>query len=243
MKKTFLVLLTLFLLPTRSFAMVDSDVWSYVFHLEYKNGILQTEEGMKYPYSPVPVEYIPEYKSNETDFYGIVYNMKNTEEARFGFMAPSTTVVSLGKSVFDVLAPKFADAERVAFYSKAGKLLFAVSVKDSSFCDDNLRCDSAVGESYLNCPHDCPAPVSPVTPPTPPVISPPLSPETPPIVVAPSPSTAAATSADTTYVTTSTNPTSPQKSGFDVKTILSFVGGILLITLALVVYRIKKSSE
>ena len=244
MKKLTAIFVALLLLPLYSSAMVDSEYWSYVFHLEYSQGALRVDRNAEFAYSPIPVQYAAEYRSDETDFYGVLFNMKNKEEARFGFMAPTTTVAALGKSIMNIAAPKFADVDHVSFYTKTHKHLFDVSVAGSSFCNDNGRCDANVGESYMNCPLDCPTPpadtVAPTLiglgasepPPSPLVTQPPT----------PAPDTAIATTGDTSYVATGTLGT-VTKNAVDIKTILSFVGGLLVLILAFILYRVKKNIE
>lgn len=224
--------------------MVDSEDWIYIFHLEYKQNTLQVEEGVKNSYSPVPMKFNPEYKSDESDFYGVIFNVKNKEVARFGFMAPTSVVASLGKSIMSVPAPFFADADHVTFYSRGGKMLLTISVKDSSFCNDNNKCDTSVGEDYKNCPADCPAPVN-VLPPPPiePIMTPTPEPVTPQPAITPTQPNSYATTGDASYVTTSTAPLMPVKTGIDIKTILTFIGGVLFIVIAFVFYRIQKRSQ
>jgi LPXTG-motif cell wall-anchored protein len=243
MKKYLITLFVTLSFPLSVVAMVDSDVWSYVFHLEYNQGALSVSPEAKFPYSPVPMEFVPERPSNETDFYGIIYNVKNKEEARFGFMAPTTVNLASGKSAFEVAAPKYADADHVSFYTKANKHLFDVSVKDSSFCNDNNKCDATYGEDYKNCPADCPAPVVPPTPASVEPIMTPTPPTPEPVSITPPSPSNYATSVDTSYVSTSTGTIVQTKSGLDIKTVLSFVGGILFLVLAFFFYRRKKSEN
>ena len=243
MKKLFTFFFIVALLPLRAGAMVDSDVWSYVFHLEYSQGTLGVSRDVKFPYSPIPSEFIPEYSSDKTDFYGIIYNIKNKEEARFGFMAPTSLNTASGKTALEVAAPKFADADHVAFFTKTNKHLFDVSVKDSSFCNDNNKCDTAVGEDYKNCPIDCPVPANILPEPIEPVMTPAPLPTTPePSIVTSPPSNEYTTSTDVSYLTTSTKATATVKRMVDMKTFLSFFGGILFLVLAFVFYRRKKKT-
>ena len=242
MKKLTAIFATLLLLPLYSSAMVDSEYWSYVFHLEYSQGTLRVDTNAEFAYSPIPAQYAAEYRSDETDFYGVLFNMKNKEEARFGFMAPTTTVAALGKSIMNVAAPKFADVDHVSFYTKTHKHLFDVSVAGSSFCNDNERCDAQVGESYTNCPADCPAPAT--TPPTPTDIGTSEPPPSPLMTEQPTslPGTAVATTVDTSSLTTNFSGTAT-KNGVDTKTVLLFVGGMLVLIFAFILYRVKKNIE
>ena len=240
MKKTTFALIAFLFIPLYSSAMVASEYWSYEFRLEYKQGTLGVEQGVKYPYSPIPVEYLPEYKPADADFYGIIFNIKNNEDARFGFMTPTTTVVALGKSVFSVRAPKFADADHVSFYTKSNKHLFDISVKDSSFCNDNNVCDDKVGENYKNCPFDCPIPVNI------------------PVVDQVAPTDHEPTITPTTQVVSPTNTQNTEEatSGEVIKkgnttwskaltpgVIMMLVGGILILVLGIILLRIRKNMD
>ena len=216
--------------------MVDSEYWSYQFHFEYNNGVLQVEKGVDYPYSPIPVKFEPQYDPSQADFYGVIISVKNKENARFGFMTPTTTAPGLGKSLLSVWAPSYANADHVGFYTKTGKHLFDISVKNSSFCNDNNICDENVGENGLNCPNDChtiPTTVSDLEAATGP-IQPTIVPS-----IAPLPSTQgdAATSGVLTTTTTSS------KIFFTPGVIIMLVGGILFVILGIILLRIRKNVD
>ncbi len=253
MKKKILITLLALLFPSSlGYAMVDDDDWTYFFYLQYKQGVLAVEEGAAYPYDPIPVYFdgpTDEGTAKQMDFYGIIVSGKGTNLAYFGFNKPETIVPALGKSVFTVKAPFFANASRVDFYQKsglsvqAGKKLLTISVSSSSFCDDNNKCNGGVGENFRNCPNDCPPPPGgvpprevipppqPVTPPTP-VITP--TPE-PPVVE----ETIGTTLPGTALVGTSSTP-SPKK-GVETKTIVVVVTGILALLLAGLMFYVRKA--
>lgn len=217
--------------------MVDDGIWSYDFHLEYKQGVLHAEK-VAYPYTPVPVQYIEAYKTLDADFYGVIWSIKNKEEARFGFMAPTTTDAA-GNSGFTVRAPQFADADHVSFYSKANKHLFDISVKDSSFCNDNSVCDENVGENGANCPNDCHTITSPpielvVATTPPPTAIPVVAPN-----VAPTPATQQ--EAPTNVVLTTNSPNT--KTFFTPGVIIMLVGGLLFVVLGIILLRVRKNMD
>ena len=220
--------------------MVDSEYWSYQFHLEYDNGVLQVEKGVDYPYSSIPVEYRPQYDPTNADFYGVVVNIKNKEDARFGFMAPTTTVVALGKSLLSVWGPMFADADHVSFYTRSNKHLFDISVKDSSFCNDNNICDETIGENGRNCPNDCHTPppsnqetiITPTTP----------EPQSVPII-APSVAIEPSTQKEATTGGVLTISTPGTKIFFTPGVIIMLVGGMLLVILGIILLRIRKNMD
>ena len=161
MIKKFLILfiIAFFTFTQTVFASGYSDVWSYAFHMEYRNGTLAPDTSSGESYTPIPELSTPEGDPSATDFYGVIIGVKGKELNRFGFNTPKTTVAALGKSIFDVKATFFADADHVSFYTQQGKHLFDISVKGSSFCNDNNVCNADVGEDYTNCPNDCPAPI------------------------------------------------------------------------------------
>jgi len=135
-----------------------SEDWSYVFHLQYKQGLLSIQEGVKDAYDVLPESYGQLIDPARADYYGVIINFKKTEVFRFGFNKPTTPLDARGRSVFDIKALKFADADYVSFYAKGGTHLFDISLKGSSFCNDDNKCNSEVGEDYRNCPNDCSAP-------------------------------------------------------------------------------------
>lgn len=241
--KIFLTFLTLLIIPFTSFANVEEGIWSYVFHLESVNGTLSVRTDTKTPYSPVPILFTPVIDVAQAPFYGIVLSVKGKTLEKFG-IPPATTVNTVtGKSEMEVSGPYFADAERVAFYTKEGKHLFDISVKGSSFCNDDNKCNVDVGENYINCPLDCPAPIKT---PSVPLITPPV---TPIVTTAPSsteqvkPETPASQSnIDASYITTNNSET-PTSGGVSTKALLMFGAGLLMIILGFAYYRIRQSME
>lgn len=243
MKKKIIIALFAFMLPfSTSYANVDDDDWTYFFHLEYKQGILAVEEGVAYPYDSIPVYFdgpTDKVSAEQMDFYGIIVSGKGVKLAYFGFNKPETTVAALGKSVFIAKAPFYANASRVDFYQRSGKKLFTISVSGSSFCDDNNKCNSNVGENYRNCPNDCPPPPGGIPPRE--IVSPQQA-VTPPsqVVTSPSPSALPATAGEeigggailpgSTIETDTKTPIA--KEGVSTRTIVFIVTGALALLLA-----------
>jgi hypothetical protein len=162
MKKNILLVLIALCFPcSLLFANYDDDIWVYALHLQVKQGVLAVDTGEKYPYDLIPMQYDGSTTKDGFDFYGTLFSGKGSILAQFGFNKPTTEVVALGKSIFTVKAPYFANADHITLYRKGGEKLFNISVKDTSFCNDNSKCDSTVGENYRNCPNDCPVPTTP----------------------------------------------------------------------------------
>ncbi len=169
MKKILLTLAILLLTPLSFLgAMTASPIeeWHVVYHLKYRNGTLisDTSSGMAY----TPIMYTPESLGQtdpkDSDFYATTLSGSGTEIERFGFDIPSVYSPALGESLFDVTGKYFAYADRIVFFKKGGVELFRISLKESSFCNENKVCNADAGEDHLNCPMDCPAP-EPVVPP------------------------------------------------------------------------------
>lgn len=240
MKKFFIIFFIFLFIPLAAVtANYDDDVWSYVFYLEHRQGIIAVESGAKYSYDPIPELYIQKDAPSTSDFYAIITSGKGVELARFGFNTPNTTVVSQGKSIMEVHAPYFANADHVTFYNKAGKRFFEVSVKLSSFCNDNNICNTNIGENGRNCPNDCHTNTIPVVEP---VVTTTPEPVSAPVVapaIAPNPSTKEGT-ATGGVLTTSTAST---KTFFTPGVIIMLVGGLLLIILGIILLRIKKNMD
>ncbi len=245
MKKIFFaILLTLFLPLAFASANVDDDTWSYFFHLQYKQGVLAIEEGASQPYTSVPELYTEKTDPATTDFYGTVVSIKGREEARFGFNKPTNIITAQGKSVFTVKAPFFADADHVTFYARGGKNLFTVSTQSSSFCNDNNKCNSDIGENYLNCPMDCPAPPNPPTPPTTVTTPPAVTPSTQTGTTTTQPSvTSPQKNPGATGITTQENGTNSTTTPNKKFVIMLIVGGILCLILAIVMWRVRKTLD
>lgn len=165
MKKIIFAILLALCIPTSLlFAMVDEDIWIYSFNFEMKQGVLAINSDEKFPYRVRPMPYLGSGLITDFDFYGTITSGKGAKLAQFGFNKPTTEVAALGKSIFTVDAPYFANADYVTFYKKGGLKLFTISVKKNSFCNDDNKCNSEIGENYRNCPNDCPTPTDILTP-------------------------------------------------------------------------------
>jgi len=249
MKKKILITLFALMFPfTFAYANVDDDDWTYFFYLQYKEGVLAPEEGAAYPYDPVP-SYFDGPRDEETakqaDFYGVVVSGKGVKLAYTGFNKPETSIAALGKSVFTVKVPFYANANRVDFYQKGGKKLFSISVSASSFCDDNNKCNVGVGENFRNCPNDCPPPPGGIPPRE---VVPPPQPVTPEPVTLPAPETPLiepiAEDVGTVLPSTAevvTNEAPLPKKGVDTTTIVVVVTGILALLLAGLMFYLRKA--
>jgi|GEM_PF-4415886 len=171
MKKILTFIVIFMCLPfSMTQATVETDVWSYVFHLQIQDGILAKNSDFKFFYDPIPGDYVT---SNEQsgEYNAQIISGKGVTLSTVWFSAPNTLLVAKNKKILDVRTPYFANADRVVFYDSAGKQLFSESLRGSSFCNENNKCDKEVGENYQNCSMDCPAPAiaapsMPVIPPT-----------------------------------------------------------------------------
>ncbi len=128
----------------------------YLFKLYYDRGQLFADRDFKFKYDLIAENYAPEAVDTQSFFRGEIVAIGGKTEASFQFNP------QLGKMT--VKAPYFSDADLVNFYNPQGQKLFTISVKESSVCDNNGVCESAVGENQKNCSADCklvyPAPVS-----------------------------------------------------------------------------------
>lgn len=241
MKKILTILfLGITLLPISTFANVEDDVWSYVFHLEDIGGVISVDKSVKFPYNLIPVEYTSLGDISTSANYGVVVSVKKTELTKFPIVKSVRIVPALAKGIFDVQAPYFADADHVSFYTKTGAHLFDVSVKSSSFCNDNNKCDSAVGENYVNCPLDCPAPTKELAPPAQTPINPSVPKEMSQPITAVN---EGASVAPIIPITTSQPIKSEEMPPLSTVAILSLVGGVLFIIFAFVLFRIRKNMD
>lgn len=156
MKKLFALILALTLIAPFSFAsaFIEDDRSFYIFHLQFKQDVLSQNTDAKFAYDIIPGVY--ETTKSSGDFYGEIVSGRKITLMRFWFDKPTTFVPAEGKSILDIRAPFFANADHVTFFSASGKKLFTISVSGSSFCNDNGVCNKDVGESSLNCPNDCP---------------------------------------------------------------------------------------
>ncbi|OGZ06505.1 MAG: hypothetical protein A2845_00060 [Candidatus Lloydbacteria bacterium RIFCSPHIGHO2_01_FULL_49_22] len=156
MKKLYACILALTLIAPFSFAsaFVEDDRSFYIFYLQFKQGVLSQDPDAKFAYDVIPGVY--EATKSSGDFYGEIVSGRKVALSRFWFDKPTTFIPAEGRSILEVRAPYFANADHVTFFSTSGKKLFTISLSESSFCNDNGICNKDVGESSLNCPNDCP---------------------------------------------------------------------------------------
>lgn len=169
LKKILLSAMLFVLIPSAALAFsedYDPGVWVYNFHFEIKSGVLSSFRGAPLPYEAMPVAEFPAPKSpSDSDYRIDIISGKGVLLGSFGFDDPKTIVAALGASVFDVKVPFFANGGKALIYDRSKKKLIEISLTGSSFCNDNGICDPSVGETYLNCANDCPAPIVPtITP-------------------------------------------------------------------------------
>lgn len=221
-KKLFLavliVLSTPFSFVTPAHALVDDGIWSYVFHLQWKDGVLAKNSDAEFFYDPVPVNQAVSVLSSG-DYYAKIVSGKGTTLSTVWFSAPSSVVVAKNKKVLDLSAPFFANADHVTFYTSAHKSLFTVSLAGSSFCNENSQCNAEVGENYSNCAMDCPAPAG--VPP---------APSSPPAVPTNTPGAPPSTRGE---VATPDTATSPEPTGEVVRTLTPVEGKSVVIPITI----------
>lgn len=231
----------LLIVPMFACANIEDDVWSYVFHLEYSGGSIAVAQGAKSAYNPIPVAFTSTTDSNTSPFYAEVISIKGKILSRFGIPPPTSIDTSSGKSPLELRAPFFADADHVSFYATNKKHLFDISVRKSSFCNDDNKCNAPVGENYINCPLDCPIPANVTNPDVSPREATPLAPQAPLQEVNTATNTVTPITVEEPYVTTSAGEA--PKSTSNTKAVLSLVVGILIIVFALVVKKVRKNRE
>jgi hypothetical protein len=239
-KYILLVLITLFFPFSLLLANIDDDIWVYALHLEVKQGVLGIDSGAKYPYNTLPMAFDGPTAPDGFDYYGTVISGKGVVLGQFAFNKPATEVISLGKSVLTVHAPYFANADHITLYKKGGVKLFNISVSETSFCNDNNKCNSEVGENYINCPNDCPVPADVITP------TPEESTPAPEIAPSPNPTVSPEVPVDVTTVppsNTNQDGVTSTTSQTNTVRVVAFVTGILAILLGTILWlrRRKKS--
>ena len=243
MKKLLLFLLFVLLAsPTLVVANVDDDVWSYLFQLEYRQGTLAPAAGAAIPYRSIPMAYSESAPATTSDYYAVIYSFRGIEEARFGFNRPSTEVAVSGKGLLFVYAPYFADADHVSFFSRSGMKLFDISVKGSSFCNDNHICNADVGENHNNCAYDCPVPASLLPQPLPLDLVPTATDTTvTPLTSRPSPKIETSTPQE--GMVTHTAAETQARVMLSPLVIVILVGSVGLLLILLVLWRIRKNMD
>lgn len=239
MKKIFALIILGILLPlTFASANYDDDVWSYTFHLQYKDGVLGVNDSEKNPYTPIPGAYTQTEDPKTTDFVGKIISVKGKELGVFGFNKPTSMIISLGKSILEVQAPYFADADHVSFFDKKGTRLFNISLLGSSFCNDDNVCNAKVGENSANCPNDCGGGITTTQPQAiPPQTEVPAT--TTQIQNTPTPEQVITSNGEQPTPVASATISTAKKP---ITSIVMFVGGILLVLLAIILWYTRRKT-
>lgn len=226
MKKLYACILALTLVVPFSFAnaFIEDDRSFYIFHLQFKQDVLSQNPDARFIYDVIPGVY--ETTKSSGDFYGEIVSVRKVTLLRFWFDKPTTFIPVEGRSIIDVRAPFFANADHVTFFSASGKKLFTISVSGSSFCNDNGLCNKDVGESSLNCPNDCPPIPGEELPPE--EIAPEFVSPAPVTTITPTPEVTTETATETApSITRTETETTDSKS-----TVISLTIGVFLILLS-----------
>jgi hypothetical protein len=156
-----LIALSFFIAPFASMAMVAPDEWTYVFHLEYKNGVLAQNSSEDFFIDTIPMPYTK--GAGEGEYTARIVSKKGATLSEIKFKEPSVYLATKQKYVLDLETPYFANADRVDFFS-GETMLFSTSLAGTTFCNENAFCNTEFGENSKNCSMDCPLPVVPLSP-------------------------------------------------------------------------------
>jgi hypothetical protein len=212
-------------------------IWKYVFHLEEKSGVLAVNSSEKFAYDTIPMEWGGGMEDGA--YYGEIVSGRGVSLKKVWF-TPTLQVEAQNKKIIDLEAPYFANARDITFYKKDSTKLFSISLRASSFCNDDGKCNIEVGENYGNCANDCVRPDdAPIFTPTPPQTPP--TPTTPnPTIATPPTESAPPIVTDPEIVRTTETPSVAEQMGGTV----SLVGGVFLILTAVVglIYIKKKNT-
>lgn len=132
---------------------------SYVFYLKYNQNTetLSQDPSLKFPYNIIVEEFVPDVSAQNAPFSLSVISRHGVTLAQASFDPVGllkNTPTSNRKDSIIVKAPYSANAGSVIFYRNKENL-FAISVLQSSFCNEDSICNAAIGESKFNCAIDC----------------------------------------------------------------------------------------
>lgn len=158
MKKLILIILFSVLAPLVVFGegVADKQVSSsvYLLHLYFDNGQLFADRDVQFKYDILSETFVPEILATQFPYKGEVVNLKGEVAATFQF-DPRQGNPKFLKGKISVKAPYVPDGQKVNFYNTQGNQLLSIFVSESSFCNDDGVCNSAVGEDTKTCPSDC----------------------------------------------------------------------------------------
>ncbi len=147
-----------------SYSLADSNVpnqnFVYLFHLYYDSGKLLADRDFQFKYDLVADRFTPETIKTSKPYSFKIIGVNNKLLASNQF-DPQKGNPKFLKGKISVKGPYFADAARVDFYDSGQQLLLTLDLGASSFCNDDGRCDSSIGENSTNCPNDCRLAVTP----------------------------------------------------------------------------------
>ncbi len=142
-----------------SFAAQDDGIFTYVFHFYFENGVLVKDRDFDFPFELMAQEF-QDSEIAAGGYYGEILSVTDKKLADFPIFFPAG-----GKGAFSPMAPYFDNAKTANFYNPQNlKLLTIDLAPDGPVCNEDKQCSTDTGETYLNCPGDCSAPVSSITP-------------------------------------------------------------------------------
>jgi len=148
MKKIIPVIFAAYLL---SFAARGDDAgsndFSYVFHLVYNNSQLYIDSTYESSYDIIAEKY--EQVVYQNPFRGQIKDSKDVRISEFQYDPGQGGEIS-------AKAPYSPSAAKAIFYDNQNNQLLILSLSESSFCNNDNKCDSDIGEETSTCPADCP---------------------------------------------------------------------------------------
>jgi hypothetical protein len=144
-------------------AVQDDGVYTYKLYIYYDGQVLSAVKKGFIPYDVITGSY-----SQTGPIKGEVDSIEGNKLATF------TYDLILGNN--QILAPYFPNAAKIVLTNPAANATntsaairtspnptLTIDVSGSLVCNENKICDAAAGETYLNCPSDCPAPTAVAT--------------------------------------------------------------------------------